>query len=108
GLAATSPACLLARARSFAVVALAGMAVTGWVLFSGEEGHLSLNPAVQLKATLVSAGLIQRADFWFWAQRAVEGLAPGASMPGRAKVAGVLSLGIWVAVAACGRSIAYF
>ena len=28
GLAATSPGCLLARARSFAVVALAGMAVT--------------------------------------------------------------------------------
>jgi hypothetical protein len=29
-------------------------------------------------------------------------------MPVRAKVAGVLSPGIWIAVAACGRSIAYF
>jgi hypothetical protein len=29
-------------------------------------------------------------------------------MPARAKIAGLLSLGIWVAVAACGRSIAYF
>jgi hypothetical protein len=43
-----------------------------------------------------------------WAKRTVERLAPGASMPARAKVAGVLSLGIWIAVAACGRSIAYF
>jgi hypothetical protein len=29
-------------------------------------------------------------------------------MPPRAKIAGMFSLGIWVAVAACGRSIAYF
>jgi hypothetical protein len=28
-------------------------------------------------------------------------------MPAAAKIAGVLSIGIWVAVAACGRSIAY-
>ena len=108
GLAATSPGCLLARARSFAVGALAGMAVTGCVLFSAEASHLALNPAFQLKATLVAAGLINVAIYEFWAKRAVEHLAPGASMPARAKVAGVLSLGIGVAVAACGRSIAYF
>jgi hypothetical protein len=29
-------------------------------------------------------------------------------MPLRARVAGFLSLGIWLAVAACGRTIAYF
>jgi hypothetical protein len=29
-------------------------------------------------------------------------------MPRGAKIAGACSLGIWVAVAACGRSIAYF
>ena len=32
----------------------------------------------------------------------------GAPMPPGAKIAGACSLGIWVAVAACGRSIAYF
>jgi hypothetical protein len=108
GLAATSPALLLARARSFAVAALAGMAVTGCVLFSAEASHIALNPAFQLKAALVAAGLINVAIYEFWAKRTVERLVPGASMPARAKVAGVLSLGIWVAVAACGRSIAYF
>jgi hypothetical protein len=108
GFAATAPARLLARARNFAVVALTGMAVTGFVLFSAEASHLSLNPVFQLKAILVVAGLINVAIYEFWAKRAVERLAPGASMPARAKVAGVLSLGIWVAVAACGRSIAYF
>jgi hypothetical protein len=29
-------------------------------------------------------------------------------MPSRAKLAGALSLGIWLGVAACGRGIAYF
>ncbi|OLB76076.1 MAG: hypothetical protein AUI16_09700 [Alphaproteobacteria bacterium 13_2_20CM_2_64_7] len=108
GLAATAPARLLARARSFAIAALAGMALTGSVLFSAEASHLVLNPAFQLKAALVAAGLMNIAIYELWARRAVEGLAPGASMPARAKVAGLLSLGIWVAVAACGRSIAYF
>ena len=108
GLAATSPAFLLARARSCAVAALAGKAVTGCVLFSAEASHIALNPAFQLKAALVAAGLINVAIYEFWAKRTVERLVPGATMPARAKVAGVLSLGIWVAVAACGRSIAYF
>src|SRR5262249_57626793 len=58
GLAATAPARLIARARSFAVAALVGMAVTGSVLFSAEASHLALNPAFLLKATLVAAGLI--------------------------------------------------
>jgi hypothetical protein len=48
------------------------------------------------------------AVYQFWAKPAVEHLAPGASMPARAKVTGALSLIIWIAVAACGRSIAYF
>src|SRR5262249_18830116 len=108
GLAATSPAFLLARARSVAVAALAGMAVTGGGLFSAEASHLVLNPAFQLKGVLVAAGLIHVGVYEVWCQRAGERLAPGASMPARAKVAGGLSLGIWVAVAACGRSIAYF
>src|SRR6266481_5184937 len=71
-------------------------------------GLAATSPAFQLKAALVAAGLINVAIYEFWAKRTVERLVPGATMPARAKVAGVLSLGIWVAVAACGRSIAYF
>jgi hypothetical protein len=108
GLAATAPGPLLARARLVAVAALAGMAVTGFLLFSAEASHLALNPVFQLKAILVVAGLINVAIYELWAKRAVAKLSPGAAMPARAKVAGLLSLGIWVAVAACGRSIAYF
>jgi hypothetical protein len=108
GLAATAPGRVLARARGFAMAALAGMAVTGFMLFSAEASHLVLNPVFQLKAILVGAGLVNVAIYEFWARRAVDGLAPGASMPPRAKLAGALSLVIWIAAAACGRSIAYF
>jgi hypothetical protein len=108
GLAATAPGRVLARARGFAIAALAGMAVTGFMLFSAEASHLVLNPVFQLKAILVGAGLVNVAIYEFWARRVVDGLAPGASMPPRAKLAGALSLAIWLAAAACGRSIAYF
>jgi len=108
GLAATAPGPLLARARLVAVAALAGMAITGFLLFSAEASHLALNPVFLLKAILVVAGLINVAIYELWAKGAVAKLSPGAAMPARAKVAGLLSLGIWVAVAACGRSIAYF
>jgi hypothetical protein len=107
-LAATTPGRVLARARGFAIAALAGMAITGFMLFSAEASHLVLNPVFQLKAILVGAGLVNVAIYEFWARRAVDGLAPGASMPPRAKLAGALSLAIWIAAAACGRSIAYF
>ena len=108
GLSATTPAPLLARTRSVALAALAGMAVTGSLLFSADASHLSLNPVFQLKALLFAAGLINVAIYELWAKPAVEHLAPGASMPKRAKVTGVFSLAIWITVAACGRSIAYF
>ena len=44
----------------------------------------------------------------FGAKREVEGLPPGATMPAHARIVGAVSLLLWVAVAACGRSIAYF
>src|SRR6266478_1237065 len=87
---------------------LGGLAATGCVLFSAEASHLVLNPAFQLKVVVAAAGLINVAIYELWGRRVVERLAPGATMPRRAKIAGMLSLGIWVVVAACGRSIAYF
>src|SRR5258708_40249696 len=72
GLAATAPGPLLARARVFAMAALAGMAGTGFVLFSAEASHLALNPVLQLKAALVGAGLVNVALYEFGARSAVE------------------------------------
>ncbi len=108
GLAATAPGRLIARARWFAIAALAAMAVTGFLLFSAEASHVSLNPVFQLKVALIGAGLVNVALYEFGAKRDVEGLPPGATMPLRARMVGAVSLLTWIAVAACGRSIAYF
>jgi len=108
GLAATVPGRTLARARNVAIAAFAGMAATGFMLFSAEASHLVINPVFQLKAALVAAGLVNIAIYEFWAKAMVQGLGPGTPMPPRARIAGALSLGIWLGVAACGRSIAYF
>ena len=104
GLAATAPAAFRARAGSDR--GAGGMAVTGFMLFSAEASHVMLNPVFQLKVALIGAGLVNVALYES---------APGGgrgSCAGRGDAAagrtGLLSLGIWVAVAACGRSIAYF
>jgi len=78
------------------------------MLFSAEAGHLALNPVFQLKLTLIAAGGVNIALYEFMARPEVQRLAPGIPMPARARLAGLLSLLIWIAVAACGRSIAYF
>ena len=108
GLAATAPARLLARARSFAIAALAGMALTGSVLFSAEASHLAANPVFQVKVALIAAALVNAALFELYARHPLGKVPPGAAIPIGVKVAGVFSLGIWICVAACGRGIAYF
>jgi hypothetical protein len=108
GMSATAPGPLIGRARSFAIAALAGMAVTGFVLFSAEASHVALNPVFQLKLALIGTGLVNVALYEFGVKAKVAGLAPGAVMPARARMAGAVSILVWVVVAACGRSIAYF
>jgi hypothetical protein len=108
GFAATKPAVILTRARWAAMIALAAMALTGFVLFAAEASHLAVNPVFRLKLLLISAALVNIAIYEFWARRSVEILPAGAPMPAPARIAGLLSLAIWLSVAACGRAIAYF
>jgi hypothetical protein len=108
GFAATAPGRVIGRARAFAIAGLIGMVATGAVLFTAEAGHLAVNRVFQIKMLLVAAALANIAIYEFGAKRVVAGLPPNAPLPARAKAAGVLSLGLWLAVAACGRSIAYF
>jgi hypothetical protein len=106
--AATAPAKVIGRARRVAIVALCGLAATGFLLFSAEASHVILNPVFLTKMSLVAAGIVNVAIYEFGAKRSVMALPPGAAMPRRARVAGFASLGIWLVVAACGRTIAYF
>jgi hypothetical protein len=106
--AATVPGRIIAGARRVALAALGVLAVTGFVLFSAEASHLAVNPVFQLKMAFVAAALVNVVLYAFGAKRAVERLAPGVPMPAAARTAGLVSLAVWVLVAACGRSIAYF
>jgi uncharacterized protein DUF6644 len=106
--AATAPGHLLARARLAAMAAFGGLAVTGFMLFSAEASHVVVNPVFRLKALLVAAGLLNVLIYEICARRAVVTLPPGAPLPRAARASAMFSLVIWIAVAACGRSIAYF
>jgi hypothetical protein len=108
GLAATAPARVLMRARTVAIAALVLQVATGFILFTADASHVIINPVFQIKLALIVAGLVNLAIFEFAVKRSVVKLAPGVAMPASAKTAGLLSLAIWLAVAACGRSIAYF
>ena len=108
GLAATSPAHVLMRARSVAVAAFVLLAVTGFMQFAADASHLIINSVFQIKLALIGLGLVNLAVFEFGVKRAVTGLGPGAAMPASAKTAGFMSLAIWIVVAACGRTSAYF
>ena len=106
--AATAPGRVLGWARSAAIAAFCGLAATGSTLFAAEAGHLVLNPVLRLKAALVGAGLVNVLVYELAWRKSVVALPPGARMPRAARIGAALSLAIWVAVAACGRSIAYF
>ena len=90
------------------LLAFCALAATGFMLFSAEASHIVLNPVFLAKMGLVAVGLVNVAIYQFGARRAVEALKPGAPMPSRARIAGFASLAIWLVVAACGRTIAYF
>jgi hypothetical protein len=107
-LSATAPAVFITRARSFAAGAFGALALTGFLLFSAEASHIALNPVFQIKVGLIAIGLANIFAFELWTKRSLTGLSAGAAMPRGARIAGYLSLGTWLAVAACGRSIAYF
>src|SRR5215471_90082 len=108
GFAATAPGRVFTWARRWTIGGFALMVVTGFFLFTAEASHMIMNPVCQIKVAIIGIALANVALFEFVAKRAVIDLAPGAAMPARAKVAGLLSIGLWLVVAACGRSIAYF
>ncbi len=106
--AATSPGFVLRAARRVAIIAFLGLAGTGALLFTAEASHVILNPVFQLKLGLIALGLANIALFEFFAAPKIKDLPPLTPLPGSARAAGMLSIVTWIAVAICGRSIAYF
>jgi len=106
--AKTPPAAVVRPTRIAAMLGLALMALTGFMLFAAEASHVAMNPVFQLKAGLIALAILNALVI---AGPVVSGLGaagPDAPVPARAKVAAALSLALWIGVAACGRLIAYF
>jgi hypothetical protein len=104
----TWPGSMLRRARLIAILGFIGLVASGLVLFVAEASHIVLNPVFQLKATLIGLALVNIAWFEYAVAPKVRDLQPHTPLPARARFIGFVSIAIWLAVAACGRLIAYF
>lgn len=103
-----APGGLLRRARGIAILGFLGMIASGTLLFVAEASHVILNPLFQIKLALIALAALNFLLFEIFIARAVNDLPAFRPMPASARLAGLASLAIWLAVAACGRLIAYF
>jgi len=111
---------LLGLGRGLAVSALArhllgwargGFAVvapTGFMMFAAHATEFAGNPAFRLKLLLILTAVLNAAAFHRWPFRSVAGWDVGVPTPARAKLAAMLSLGLWTGTICCGRLLAYF
>ena len=106
--AATAPARVIYPARWAAMLGFALMAITGLTLFTAEASHVAMNSVFQLKAVLIALGLLNALLIAGPSLAKIADLPPNVPLPARARTAAVISFAIWIAVAACGRLIAYF
>jgi hypothetical protein len=107
-LRAAAPSTIIRYARRAAVTGLLLMAVTGSVLFTAEASHVAMNPVFQIKAALIGLGIANALLVGGPLRRALKETKPSEPFPWRLRAAAIVSLMIWVSVAACGRLIAYF
>lgn len=105
--AATSPGYVLASARRVAIIAFLGLAATGAILFTAEASHVIMNTVFQLKLALIALALLNIAWFEYFTAPKVKMLPPLTPLPSAARMAGIISICLWIAVAAAGRTIAY-
>ncbi len=106
--AATSPGYILKTFRRVAMIGFAGLFLTGATLFIAEASHVILNPVFQFKLALIALGLLNIAWFEYFTAPKLRKLKPLKPLPQEARTAGLVSIAIWLLVAACGRTIAYF
>jgi hypothetical protein len=87
--------------------ALAVLALTGAILITGEPDRSLLNPAFQIKMALVVSAIVITLIFQRTVRRnaAFWDLSPARRRS--ARLTALISLAIWLAIAICGRLIAY-
>jgi hypothetical protein len=110
---------LLGFSRSISVRALAGhllpwarmsllvIVPSGILMFMAHATEMADNPAFRVKLLLLAAAGINATVFHTRTLGTVSRWDAGVAAPAAAKIAAVLSLGLWAGVIACGRLLAY-
>jgi hypothetical protein len=91
----------------WAWTAFAVQVVTGFLLFSSEATKMVVNPAFRLKIILIGLGGVHAFIFRWVACRDMATWEVASKTPIRAKVAGLVSILLWVGVVAAGRWIGF-
>lgn len=102
---------LAAAARQLLPTALAGFGLsvlTGITMFSADASHLVRNPVFLAKLGVIALAGFNAALFHQRAAAAVIGGGAGAAAERHARIAGAVSITLWLCVVSLGRLIAYF
>jgi hypothetical protein len=105
---AIAPRAFLRAVRPVTIGALIVMMATGSVMFAAEAPHIAVNAVFQTKLALIVLAFVNALVFEVFSASDVRALPAGAPMPGAVRVNAVVSLLLWLSVAASGRLIAYF
>jgi hypothetical protein len=91
----------------WARLALIVVVPSGFLMFIAHATEFSANPAFRLKLVLIALAFLNAGIFHRWPFRSVGDWDTELVAPGPARLAGVLSITLWIGVIACGRLLAY-
>jgi hypothetical protein len=98
---------LMRRLIPWACAAFAVQAITGTMLFMSEAVKVYPNPAFRLKMLLLFVAGVHAVVFHLTVYRGVAKWDDSAVLPAWAKVAGLVSMLLWVGIVAAGRFIGF-
>jgi hypothetical protein len=95
------------RLLPWAWAAFAIQVITGGLLFSSEASHMVVNPAFRVKMLLIVLAGTHALAFQWATRKRIPAWDGEAAPPALARIAGVLSLLLWMGVVAAGRWIGF-
>lgn len=108
GLARGVPPSALHRLIPIGVIGWLMCAATGVLFLLTAPGQYLYNPAFQSKMTMMALAGANMIAFYAFDRGAIEALGPNDSPSLRARIAGALSLAMWLGVISAGRWITFF
>jgi len=87
--------------------AFVAAAITGGLLFSSNATAYAHNRYLQVKLLLIVVAGFNMLAFHVWVGRDSHAWVSAADTPMRGRIVGAVSLGLWIAIVACGRWIGF-